>query len=544
MSKKKLVLYQPQQVDASIGPPCSGDMLPLEMLTISAFPLAEGYDVVIVDGSLYSQDEAHRRVVEACEGALLYATTGILGFMVTDGFACSSKVKARFPKLPSIIGGWFASVRPDLQLATGLYDAVVLGQGEIAFLEVVKAIESGISLETIEGLALWRDNQVFKTPKRAVVGWDKVLDVPWHMLDIEPYRALQLRADSHRQILRMPTPPAIGSRKPYFGITYFSSYGCPEPCTFCCSPIVTDRRWKAMPADRMLDDLAGLKERWNFDVVRFHDANWGVMQKRAGEFANGMLERGLKFWWNAFIETHAILQYKPQVLDALAASGLYIAEIGAEAGTNEMMERIGKPIHDDDNIAAAVEMDRRGVCASVTYIIGYPGEGADSMLATIDQCRRLHVAAPLARPTVWPYRPIPGTVMWDEALALGYQPPRKIEEWGSIGEYHLEETWPGKIPPHVAAMRKMYQHYVTLSYGLARGKIGWWEKRAERRLRDGNFKLGLLEARAFDVYNRVEKKLFPRVDLSRSWVDPGHKTGTAGNAYSKSSKAMTNTTAG
>jgi radical SAM superfamily enzyme YgiQ (UPF0313 family) len=544
MSKKKLVLYQPQQVDTSIGPPCSGDMLPLEMLTISAFPLAEGYDIVIIDGSLYSQDEAHRRVVEACEGALLYATTGILGFMVTDGFACSSKVKARHPKLPSIIGGWFASVRPDLQLATGLYDAVVLGQGEIAFLEVVKAIEAGTSLETIEGLALWRDNQVFRTPKRAVVGWDSVLNVPWHMLDIEPYRELQLRADSHRQILRMPTPPAIGSRKPYFGITYFSSYGCPEPCTFCCSPIVTDRRWKAMPADRMLDDLSELKERWNFDVVRFHDANWGVMQKRAGEFANGMLERGLKFWWNAFIETHAILQYKPQVLDAIAESGMYIAEIGAEAGTNEMMKRIGKPIHDDDNIAAAVEMDKRGVCASVTYIIGYPGEEPDSMLATIDQCRRLHVAAPLARPTVWPYRPIPGTVMWDEALALGYQPPRKIEEWGSIGEYHLEETWPGKIPPHVAAMRKMYQHYVTLSYGLARGKIGWWERRAERRLRDGNFKLGLLEARAFDVYNRVEKKLFPRVDLSRSWVDPGHKTGTAGNAYSKSSKAMTNTTAG
>ena len=115
---------------------------------------------------------------------------------------------------------------------------------------------------------------------------------------------------------------------------------------------------------------------------------------------------------------------------------------------------------------------------------------------------------------------------------------------GSIGEYHLEETWPGKIPPHVAEMRKLYQHYVTLSYGLARGKIGWWERRAERRLRDGNFKLGLLEARAFDVYNRIERKLFPRAELSRSWIDPGHKTGTSGNKYSQASKSMTETTAG
>lgn len=189
-------------------------------------------------------------------------------------------------------------------------------------------------------------------------------------------------------------------------------------------------------------------------------------------------------------------------------------------------------------------MDKRGVCASVTYIIGYPGEEPNSMLATIDQCRRLHVAAPLARPTVWPYRPIPGTAMWDQAISMGYIPPQSLREWGSIGEYHLEETWPGKIPPHVAQMRKLYQHYVTLSYGLARGKIGWWERRAEARLRENNFKLGLFEARAFDVFNRVEKKLFPRQELSRSWVDPGHKTGTGGNAASKSTRAMTKTTAG
>jgi radical SAM superfamily enzyme YgiQ (UPF0313 family) len=544
MKSKRIVLYQPQQVNEGLGLPSSKDLLPLEMLTVSAFPLQDGYEVAIIDGSLYSEAEAHRRVVEACEGALLYATTGILGYMVTDGFHCSSKVKARHPKLPMVIGGWFASVRPDLQLATGLYDAVVMGQGELTFRELVRAIDAGAPLDAIEGLALWRDGQVVRTPRRAVAGWDQIAQVPWHLIDIAPYRDHQMRAGSHKDVLRMPTPSAIGSRKPYFGITYFSSYGCPEPCTFCCSPVVTDRRWKAMPAARMLDDLGELKQRWNFDVVRFHDANWGVMEKRSREFAAGMVERGIQFHWNAFIETHSILKYKPDTLDLLAQSGMYIAEIGAEAGTDDMMKKIGKPIHGDDNIHAAVEMDRRGVCSSVTYIIGYPGETPDSMLATIDQCRRLHVAAPLARPTVWPYRPIPGTAMWDQAIELGYDPPKALEEWGSIGEYHLEETWPGKIPPNVAEARKLYQHYVTLSYGLARGKIGWWERRAEQRLRDGNFKLGMLEARAFDVYNRLERKLFPRADLSRSWIDPGHKTGTAGNKYSKSSEAMTETTAG
>jgi len=545
--KKKIVLYQPQQVDASLGLPSSKDMLPLEMLSIANFPEREGYEIVIIDGSLYSTEEGTRRVIEACDGALLYATTGILGFMVKDGFRATTAVKRQYPDLPCIIGGWFANVRPDLQLQTGLYDAVALGQGEKLFLDIVHAIESGEPLDSVPGLALWRDGQLVKTEPRPVLAWDDIPTLPWHLIDIEPYKQHQLRAGSCGDVLRMPSPSSMGSdRESYFGITYYSSYGCPEPCTFCCSPLVTNRRWKAMPADRMLDDLEDLHERWGFDVVRFHDANWGVMEKRVKQFAEGKLERKLPFKYNAFLETHSILHYDSSTLDAIADSGLYIAEIGAEAGTDEMMKQIGKPIQGDDNIDAAVEMDKRGVCASVTYIIGYPHEEADSMLATIDQCRRLHVAAPLARPTTWPYRPIPGTVMWDQAIELGYDPPKELIEWGSIGEYHLEETWPGKIPPHVADARKMYQHFVTLDYGLARGKRGFWEKRAGKRLADGSYTSGSArwEARAFDVYNRVERKIVKREETTRTFIDPGHKTGTEGNAASKSSDAMTSTTAG
>ena len=544
--RKKIVLYQPKQVDETLGLPSSKDMLPLEMLAISAFPLQEGYEVVIVDGTLHDGESGHEKLVEACDGALLYATTGILGYMVVDGFEATRKVKARFPKLPAIIGGWFASVRPDLQLETGLYEAVVHGQGEHAFMDIVRAIDAGEPLDSIAGLSLFRDGQVIRTEHRAVVGWDQVPNMPWHALDITPYREHQARANSARDVLRMPTPEAIGYGKPYFGITYYSSYGCPEPCTFCCSPVVTTRRWKAMQAERMLDDIQELKERWDFDVLRFHDANWGVMEKRAREFGQGVVDRGLKFWWNAFIETHSILSYKQETLDLLAQSGMYIAEIGAEAGSDDMMKKIGKPIQGDDNIAASVEMDKRGIQASVTYIIGYPGESEESMLATIDQCRRLHNACPHARPTVWPYRPIPGTAMWDQALALGYEGPTSLRDWGSLGEYHLEETWKGNIPPRVAEARKMYQHYVTLSYGLARGKKGWWEKRAQRRLENGSFlaSIGSAEARAFDVYNRVTRKLFGGVDTVRSFVDPGHKTGSGANAHSRGSKAMTGSTKG
>ena len=178
-------------------------------------------------------------------------------------------------------------------------------------------------------------------------------------------------------------------------------------------------------------------------------------------------------------------------------------------------------------------MDRRGIECSITYIIGYPHETPENMLATLDQARQCQVASPRSSPTVWPYRPIPGTEMWDEAIKLGFQPPQRLEDWGSLGEYHLHETWPGRIPPDVAKVRKLYCHYQTLARGLVRRRDGVWEKLARWRLKSGNYALGGLETKAFTAWNRVAKRFRREEELSRSWVDPGHKTGTGANAAAK-----------
>ena len=534
--KKKIVLYQPQQVDAALGRESSKDMLPLESMAIAAWPLKDGFEVVIIDGSIEADREhAHRKVVEACEDAVLFGSTGILGFMVKDSYQCAEKVRAAYPDLTMVVGGWFASVKPELELRDGVYDAVVCGQGELPFRMLAEAVWAGEPIDEIPSLALWRDGAVRFNPRHPVVGWDQLLDMPWQLIDIEPYRRHQLRPDSHRDILRMPTPRWIGDRKPYFGVTYFSSFGCPEPCKFCCSPFVTSRRWKAMPASRMLDDIQGMYERWGgFDMLRFHDANFGVMEKRVKEFCGGLIDRGIRIAWNSFIETHSILHFKPSTLDLMAESGMNVAEIGAETGTDEFMkEWVGKPIKGLDNVEATKIMNDRGMDCSVTYIIGYPHEERDNMLATLDQARMCNAVAPESCPTVWPYRPIPGTEMWDEAIKLGFQEPEHIFDWGSLGEYHLHETWPGRIPEDVARVRKLLCHYQTLARGLARKKYGFWEKLARWRLKSGNYTLGRVDNKLFDIYLKLSRRFFPEEEISRQWIDPGHKTGTGANAMAK-----------
>ncbi len=87
---------------------------------------------------------------------------------------------------------------------------------------------------------------------------------------------------------------------------------------------------------------------------------------------------------------------------------------------------------------------------------------------------------------------------------------------------------------------------MTGDAGLTRGKRGLWEKRAARRLADGSFlsSAGRLEARVFHYLWRFERKLFRREETARTFIDPGHKTGTAPNAASESREAMTGATSG
>lgn len=517
-TKRKLVLYQPQQVDKSLGHFNSFDILPLEMLHVGALPDQEGYDVVIVDASLYSLEDAHRIALEHCDGALVFATTAILGYMVADGHAAALKVRAKYPDIKIIAGGWFPSCLPGEYLKTGVYDAVCLGQGELTFLDFVHAVDSGAKLDEVPGLALWRDGRVVNTEKRAIVGWKNLSRAAWHLIDIDLYRKGQLSPHARHARNHMPTPPKFGRGAPYFGISYFSSYGCPEPCTFCCSPFVTEQRWKAMSADQMLDDLQDLKQRWNFDVVRFQDANWGVHEKRSKEFAEGLLARGIDFQWSTTIEVHSILRYKQETLDLLKQSGLYLVCVGAEAAEQATIDRVKKKIENDDTLRAAREMHKRDIITSLTYIIGYPNETPQSMLATIDQARAIVADCPSVSAHVYPFRPIPGNAMFDEALAMGYQPPTTLEQWGNMLEYHVMDTWKGNIPAHVERTWRLYYQYASFFHGLVRNKRGWIERLAEWRIRSGNYTLPL-ELRAYYAFDRLfGRNKSHREDEKQTWI--------------------------
>jgi hypothetical protein len=76
LARKRIVLYFPRQADPARGAVASAHVLPLSVLALAGGPLADGFEVVLIDGNLGTLESAHARVLEACQGALVFGCTG------------------------------------------------------------------------------------------------------------------------------------------------------------------------------------------------------------------------------------------------------------------------------------------------------------------------------------------------------------------------------------------------------------------------------------------------------------------------------------
>ncbi|MEZ5976623.1 MAG: radical SAM protein [Planctomycetota bacterium] len=504
-ASKRLVLFLPHRADPGQGLRVAADLLPLELLQIAAVPAQEGYEIHLVDAMIH--EDYMERLMQLCDGALLFASSCILGYQVTHGAEVARAVRERFPDLPIVWGGWFPSVVPELYLTEGIADAVGLGQGELTFADVVHALDAGTPLDEVAGLALLRDGKVHYTEHRAVVGFDQIPEVPWHLLDFEAYVHQQHNPGRFKLRHKLPDPAGVPAGTQLRTFSYFSSFGCPEPCTFCCSPIVTGRRWKAIPGDQLAEQLFELQDRFKFNHVRFQDANFGVAEKRSNAFCEALIEKGAPFWWNATYEIETIARYKEHSCDLLRDSKNHLVILGAEAGSKEQQERIKKKIDLENHLELALRrIYDRGIQTGTTWIIGYPGETRESMLATIDMAATMKHKFPGSASDIFPFRPIPGTEDFDRAVELGqYVPPTSLEEWGACLEYKYSSD-ASRLPDDIVERWRRYGSTATFYDGLAGHGSKRLRKLMQRiagwRLERGEYRFPI-EQKLYDVYART-----------------------------------------
>jgi anaerobic magnesium-protoporphyrin IX monomethyl ester cyclase len=319
------------------------------------------------------------------------------------------------PCIVTVSGGAHFSNLIEESLTQFPIDFIVIGEGELSFVELVGKIDSGLSaLREVRGIAFKDGNEIVRTPPRPLVC--NLDDLPLPAYDLMPM-------------------DAYGKAKFLFssgGITIHHSRGCVSNCDFCVwwvqmsesveenGTIVRRPKWRTKSVSRTIEEIELLYETYGKKFLIFVDDSWNVSPEWSEAFADAVLAKGLRIKWFAFMRADFILRdEKLGIMEKLVRAGLTHVSIGAERAHDTGLDALGKGCYRVDMVQEVMDLMRRKypqVFRQVTFIVGTRDETRESMWEQLEYAKRLHVDYPAFHPMT----PVPGTKLWNEAQEKGW----------------------------------------------------------------------------------------------------------------------------
>ena len=291
--------------------------------------------------------------------------------------------KSILPRSFVVMGGPYPSMMGD-RLLTGHrdVDAAVVGEAEFTFLELVKRLQDGKSLDAVEGLIFREDDRIRSNQ----------MSNPIYPLDRIPYPA--------REELKMHLyGESAGS--------IFTSRGCPQQCIFCSRPVF-GRKWRGHSPDYVLEEIEQLTKTYGVSTLSVLDDNFTVDLDRAEKILDGIIAKKWKlniYFWNGMRADHMT----KTLLQKLKKAGCTAINFGVESVDPDVISFIRKGVS-LDQIEEAINLIRElGIRANVFLMLGNPGDNSESADKIIDFVEKVHVdGVHLSMAT-----PLLGTKFWD-----------------------------------------------------------------------------------------------------------------------------------
>ena len=162
--------------------------------------------------------------------------------------------------MPIVWGGYFPSQHAEVCLRDSAVDFVVRGQGEHAFLALMRTLCAGGSAAGLPGVSARNGSVAHHAPIGPLAQLEPMPMWPYHRVKMEHY--------IHRHYLGH----RVGA--------HHSSYGCPYACSFCAIVAMVNQRWVAESPDRVGRVLAKFKHEYGADAMQFHDMDFFVSEPR------------------------------------------------------------------------------------------------------------------------------------------------------------------------------------------------------------------------------------------------------------------------
>lgn len=297
-----------------------------------------------------------------------------------------SEEKYGSPKI--VLGGPDVSYNLEKYLKTGI-DYIVIGEGEQTMTELYLAIANKTAVTDVTGIAYLENDLVVKTPPRVKIKDLNTLSLPNRDgIQIEKY---------------------LDTWKTHHGkssMTISTQRGCPYTCKWC-STAVYGQSYRRRPAKLVVEEMIMLQKKYNPDSIWFVDDVFTVSHKWINEFYEEIKKQQIKIPFECITRAERL---NDEVLQQLKEAGCFRIWIGAESGSQKIINAMDRRVDVDVVKDAIIKTNKIGIETGTFIMLGYPGETETDILQTIDYLKK-------ANPTHFTITiayPIKGTSLYNE----------------------------------------------------------------------------------------------------------------------------------
>jgi hopanoid biosynthesis associated radical SAM protein HpnJ len=416
--------------------------------------------------------------------------TSTAGFPGDVGLAAA--MKESNPRLKIAFVGPHVSVLPERSLRDApAVDFVIRREFDYASVEFAQ----GLPLENILGVSYRKNGKVVHNPDRPLVAdldaLPDVTDVYHRDLDVRRYNVPFLL-------------------HPF--VSLYTTRGCPAQCTFCLWPqTLSGHAWRKRSAERVAREMAKAKEYWPF--VReffFDDDTFNIQKARTVELCGKL--KPLRLTWSC---TSRVTTDRG-TLQAMRDAGCRLLIVGYESGDAQILKNIKK--------GATVERARQftkdcqdlGLTIHGDFILGLPGETAESIQRTISFAKELDCAT-IQVSVAHAY---PGTELYDFAVRNGFLVPGSMVDDDGHQLAHIE--YPSlPVEEIMEGVHRFYDEYYFRPKAVFRiVKSAIFNAAERRRLYKEAKGFLALRARRKKYVARKRSELSPRLPVPASQLAP------------------------
>jgi radical SAM superfamily enzyme YgiQ (UPF0313 family) len=361
----RLCLVNSPRYDGRPSRKCS---VPLPLAYLAAVARQDGHHVTCIEGFAVGYPRRVAERVAAARPRVVGVTTN-----TNDRFATARTLRHIRQAVPDafiVVGGHhYTHSAEDALRVLPQIDAVVVGEGEAALLELMQRLDDRDALGEVAGL-VWRgpDGRLVRNPPRRLMPHLNDLPMPaWDLFDLRNYDLRMIDDD----------------RDTMMGV--MTMRGCPFRCVFCGSS--RTQKVQRLAPEKAVDQLEYLQTHYGLTGFRLFDDTFVAMKRHAAAVCEEILRRDLKLNWWANSRAQRV---DLDLLKLMVRAGCTTISLGVESGSDAVLEASRKGVTCAEMLEAFETVARAGFRRlNCCLMLGLPGETPETIDESIAFVKRL-----------------------------------------------------------------------------------------------------------------------------------------------------------